>query len=452
MAFTRHLQKILPRSLWRSNPSNREHMTRPDPYRPVELTGLSRRGAACMNARNGTFLKRFTGLTFVLGVSWGIGTGCARPPLRSRDLPAAAGVSRAQALRLGDSVRAVLSRALADGAFPGAYAAVGTADGVVVEYGVGRLDAADETRPSATTIWDLASLTKVIGTTSAMLQLVGSGRVALDSPVVRYVPEWRAAGAERITVRQLLSHSSGLPAWRALYKEAATPLEAEQQLFATSPDTAAGVRYVYSDLGFIMLGKLIERVSGERLAAYDSAHVFAPLGMHETRYLPPAALLPRIAPTEEDPWRQRKVRGEVHDENAVRLGGVSGHAGLFSTGQDLARFARMYLRYGILDGVRVFDSSAVATFTRLQDSTVSRRALGWETPTGGNSAGTRLSPVAFGHTGFTGTSLWMDPSKGLFVLLLTNRVNPTRENRKIGGVRTALADAAVGALEDEGKR
>jgi CubicO group peptidase (beta-lactamase class C family) len=206
---------------------------------------------------------------------------------------------------------------------------------------------------------------------------------------------------------------------------------------------------VYSDLGFILLGKLVERVSGERLAPYDSAHVFAPLGMTDTRYLPPATLLPRIAPTEQDPWRQRKVRGEVHDENAVRLGGVSGHAGLFSTGQDLARFARMYLGFGTLEGVRVFDSVAVATFTRMQDSTISRRALGWETPTGGNSAGSRLSAAAFGHTGFTGTSLWMDPAQGVFVLLLTNRVNPTRENRKIAGVRTALADAAVGALRGD---
>ena len=375
--------------------------------------------------------------------------GCAKHDAGTRELSPVPGIARAQAQRLGDSVRAVLTRALADSAFPGAYAAVGTAEGVIVEYGVGRLDVADGSRPSATTMWDLASLTKVIGTTSAMIQLVGAGRVALDSPVVRYLPAWKAPGADRITVRHLLSHSSGMPAWRALYKEAATPEEAEQQLFATSPDTLPGVRYVYSDLGFILLGKLVEQVSGERLAQYDASHLFTPLGMTDTRYLPPADLLPRIAPTEQDPWRQTKVRGEVHDENAVRLGGVSGHAGLFSTGQDLARFARMYLRYGTLDGVRVFDSVAVATFTRMQDSTISRRALGWETPTGGNSAGSRLSPVAFGHTGFTGTSLWMDPAQGGFVLLLTNRVNPTRENRKIGGVRTALADAAVGALRGD---
>ena len=372
--------------------------------------------------------------------------GCVKRAAASLAAPAVPGITPEQALRLRDSVRAVLTRAISDSAFPGGYAAVGTADGVIAEYGVGRLDILDASRPSATTIWDLASLTKVIGTTSALMQLVGSGRVALDSPVVRYLPAWKAPRAELITVRHLLSHSSGMPAWRALYKEAATPEEAELQLFATSPDTVPGVRYVYSDLGFILLGKLVEQVSGERLAHYDSAHLFAPLGMSDTRYLPPASLLPRIAPTEQDPWRQRKVRGEVHDENAVRLGGVSGHAGLFSTGQDLTRFARMYLHHGILDGVRIFDSATVAVFTHMQDSTISRRALGWETPTAGNSAGSRLSPLAFGHTGFTGTSLWMDPATGVFVLLLTNRVNPTRENRKIGAVRTALANAAVGAL------
>ena len=354
------------------------------------------------------------------------------------------------AARVADSLRVVLQRAVADSAFPGAYAAVGTRDGVIAELGVGRLDAADATVPSATTIWDLASLTKVVGTTSAMITLVGTGRVALDSPVVRYLPEWRAPGARQITVRHLLSHNAGLPAWRALYKEAETREEALGQLFLTGPDTVPGVRHVYSDLGFILLGQLVERVTGQRLNTYDQRAVFGPLGMRETGYLPPASKRARIAPTEVDPWRQRHIRGEVHDENAARLEGVSGHAGLFSTGRDLTRFARMYLGWGALEGVRVFDSATVAAFIRVQDTTVSRRALGWETPTGGNSAGRRMSPVAFGHTGFTGTSLWMDPARGVFVLLLTNRVNPTRENRKIGGVRMALADAVAGALTGGG--
>jgi CubicO group peptidase (beta-lactamase class C family) len=279
-----------------------------------------------------------------------------------------------------------------------------------------------------------------------MLRLVGSGRVALDTPVVRYLPEWQVPGAGRVTVRHLLSHNAGLPAWRALYKEAATPEEAMALVLATPLDTVPGVRFVYSDLGFILLGRLVERVSGEPLVSYSPTHVFAPVGMRDTRFLPPASWKGRTAPTEQDPWRQRKVRGEVHDENGARLGGVAGHAGLFSTAHDLSRFARLYLNGGALDGVRVFDSTTVAAFTRVQDTTVSRRALGWETPTGRNSAGVRLTATAFGHTGFTGTSLWMDPERDLFVLLLTNRVNPTRQNLRIGAVRTGLADAVVGAL------
>jgi CubicO group peptidase (beta-lactamase class C family) len=378
-----------------------------------------------------------------------LGAACAPRPARPT-VPAGSGVTAAQARAVADSVQAVLDRAVADGAFPGAFAAVGTGAGVVAEYGAGRLDAAEARRPDRTTVWDLASLTKVVGTTSALLQLVGDGRVALDTPVVRYLPAWQAAGAQAVTVRHLLTHSSGLPAWRALYKEATTADEALRHVYATGPDTLPGVRYLYSDLGFILLGQLVERVSGMPLATYASARVFAPLGMRDTRYRPPTAWRGRIAPTEMDPWRQRLVRGEVHDENAFRLDGVAGHAGLFSSGRDLSRLAQLYLRQGALDGVRLFDSATVATFTRVQDPARSHRALGWETPTPGNSAGRRLSPRAFGHTGFTGTSLWMDPGRNLYVLLLTNRVNPTRENRKIGGVRTALADAVVGALEGAG--
>jgi len=368
------------------------------------------------------------------GCTWGMRT--ARP---ARD----PSVERARATVLRDSMAAVLRRAVADGAFPGAYAAVGTVNGVIADVGVGQLDRDDGARPNAGTVWDLASLTKVIGTTTAVMQLVQSGRVALDTPVVRYLPQWSAPNAATVTVRHLLTHSAGLPAWRPLYKEASSASEALQQVFATGPDTIPGVRFLYSDLGFILLGQLVERVSGMPLAQYDAANIFGPLRMSTTRYLPPSGWRRHVAPTEEDPWRQRHLRGEVHDENAARLDGVAGHAGLFSTGRDLANFARMYLGYGTLGGRRILDSTTVAAITRLQDSTISRRAIGWETPTGGNSAGRRLSPSAFGHTGFTGTSLWMDPSEGIFVLLLTNRVNPTRENRKIGAVRSALADAVV---------
>jgi CubicO group peptidase (beta-lactamase class C family) len=346
-----------------------------------------------------------------------------------------------------DSIVRVLDRAIADSAFPGAIAVVGRRDGEVTSYAVGRLDwPAQSPPPDERSLWDLASLTKVVGMTTAMMQLVEQDRVELDAPVVRYLPEFAGPGKERVTIRHLLTHSSGLPSWRPLYKEATTADTAVAIVFATAPDTVPGARMVYSDLGAILLGKVVERVTGEPLDVYLTRHVFGPLGMTSTMYRPDASLRARIAPTEFDPWRQRKIHGEVHDENAFMLGGVSGHAGLFSTAGDLARFARMMLSGGTLDGVRVLRGSTIAQFTAVQDPGLSHRALGWETPSGRNSAGARMSARAFGHTGFTGTSLWMDPEAGVFVILLSNRVNPSRQNTRIGLVRTALADAVMAAL------
>jgi CubicO group peptidase (beta-lactamase class C family) len=346
-----------------------------------------------------------------------------------------------------DSVARVLDRAVADSAFPGAYAAVGTAAGVLAEYGAGRIDwAADAPRPTRARSGTSRRSPRSWATTSAVMQLVGDGRVRSTRRSQRYLPDWTGPNKGRATVRHLLTHSSGLPAWRPLYKEATSPESALALVLATGLDTLPGARYVYSDLNFILLGTIVARVTGEPLDAYGARHVFAPLGMRDTRYAPDPRDRARTAPTEFDPWRQRHLRGEVHDENAYALGRVAGHAGLFSTGADLARLARAYLTAGSLDGRPVFDGRTLAEFTRVQDTTVSRRALGWETPTGGNSAGHYLSRRAFGHTGFTGTSLWMDPDRGVFVLLLTNRVNPTRMNTRIGRVRVALADAAMQAL------
>lgn len=373
-------------------------------------------------------------LVFVNGCAFGL-----RAPAVAKDKS----VPKPRAEVMRDSMRAVLERAVQDGAFPGAYAVIGTANGAIAEVGVGHLDSLDRQVPNAKTIWDMASLTKVLGTTSAVMQLVAQERIALDTPVVRYLPEWKAEGVNVITVRQLLTHSAGLPAWRPLYKEAGDSREAWDIIFATKPDTLPNIRYVYSDLGFILLGRLVQQMSGATLAEYDVTHIFAPLGMKDTRYLPPSSWRKRTAPTEIDPWRGRHIRGEVHDENAARLDGVSGHAGLFSSGRDLVRFAQMYLGHGRLNGHQVLDSTTMARFLQVQDTGISKRALGWETPTGGNSAGHRMSPMAFGHTGFTGTSVWIDPGNGLFVILLTNRVNPTRENRKIGAVRVELADVAL---------
>ena len=348
-----------------------------------------------------------------------------------------------------DALRGVLMPALADSAFPGAFAVVGRHDRVLAQLGVGQLDWEPSPVPDEHSLWDIASLTKVVGMTTAVMQLVEQGRVDLDAPLQRYLPGWTGTHKDRVRVRDVLTHSSGLPAWRPLYKEAASAESALALVYYTPLDTVPRLRMVYSDLGAILLGQLVERVSGMSLDAYLERHVFTPLGMRSTGYRPAPSLWPRVAPTEFDPWRQRELRGEVHDENAFALGGVSGHAGLFSSGHDMARFARMLLGGGSLDGVRVVGAETIRRFTARQDSALSHRALGWETATGSNSGGHRLSARAFGHTGFTGTSIWIDPERDIFIVLLTNRVNPTRQNPRIAAVRVALADSVLGALYPE---
>ncbi|HEX9582223.1 MAG TPA: serine hydrolase domain-containing protein [Gemmatimonadales bacterium] len=351
--------------------------------------------------------------------------------------------SRVDVPRLLRTVGTLLDAAVRDSAFPGAVAVVGTRDGVLVERAAGHLDWAPSDPVDAMTLWDLASLTKVVGLTTAVMQLVEQHAIDLDGPVARYLPEFRGAGKERVTVRHLLSHSAGLPAWRPLYQEAPDSDSALGLVFATPLDTAPGARMVYSDLGAILLGQMVHRVSGERFDRYVETRILAPLRMRETMFRPPPALRARVAPTEFDPWRGRQVRGEVHDENAFALGGVSSHAGLFSTARDLTRFARMLLAGGTLEGVSIVRPETIAAFTKVQDPSLSHRALGWETANGTNSGGHLLSSRAFGHTGFTGTSLWIDPANNLFILLLSNRVNPTRERRGIFAVRVALADAVL---------
>ena len=348
--------------------------------------------------------------------------------------------------RVYDTLRGNLDRAVADSAFPGAFAVVGTHDRILAEYGAGHLDWAPSPVPDDSTMWDMASLTKVIALTSAMMQLVERHEVDLDAPVQRYLPTWTGPGKEKVRVRDLLTHSSGLPAWRPLYKEATDAASALALAYATPLDTLPGVRMVYSDIGGILLGEIVRAVSGERIDQYFARHIAVPLRLHDSMFLPAPSLIPRIAPTEVDPWRQRHLRGEVHDENAAMLGGVSGHAGLFSSGRDLARIAQLYLNRGTLDGVQIWRPETIAEFTTVQDSMFSNRALGWETPTGKNSAGHLMTRPAFGHTGFTGTSIWIDPAHDVFVVLLTNRVNPTRANNKITAVRQAVADSVMAAL------
>jgi CubicO group peptidase (beta-lactamase class C family) len=313
---------------------------------------------------------------------------------------------------------------------------------------------ADDKRPVTTeTIYDLASLTKVIGLTTAAMMLVDSGKLDLDAPVQRYVPAFQGANKERVLIRHLLTHSSGMPAWRPLYAEAANREQALALVDTTALLRQPGDTFVYSDLGAIALTQAVEAITGRRLNEFLDAELFRPLGMTSTRFLPPENWRSRIAPTENDTvFRHRLLHGEVHDENAGRLGGVSGHAGLFSTAPDLARFAVWLLD---VRAARTPPSAAprrpsppiVQEFTRRQSIPAgSSRALGWDTPSENSSAGTKMGPNAFGHTGFTGTSIWLDPDRDLFIILLTNRVNPTRTNTRIFQVRRRVADLVNDAL------
>ncbi len=212
-----------------------------------------------------------------------------------------------------------------------------------------------------------------------------------------------------------------------------------------------GTDYMYSDLGIILLGEILQRVSGQPLEVFVQERVFGPLGMADTMYVPGEDLSPRIAPTEFDEWRDRLIQGEVHDENAFALGGVAPHAGLFSTAGDLARFCQMLVNGGVLEHHRIVSRQTVELFTRRAGTDDSMRALGWDTKSPEkSSAGSFFSPLSFGHTGFTGTSIWIDPDRELFLILLTNRVHPTRENALIRKARPAVADAAVLALVDDG--
>lgn len=374
-------------------------------------------------------------------------SGCATGARRPGAVPGGEPSARA----ITDSVRAVLLRGLADSAYPGAYAIVGSRSRTYASLGVGHLDWGVSSRPDENTMWDMASLSKVIGTTTAVMQLRDEGKLNLFDPVQKYIPEFTGKNKELVTVKHLLTHSSGLPSGRPLWREAHTPEEGFALAFQTPLDTVPGARMLYSDLSMIIMGKIVERVSGETLDGYLALHVFGPLGMTSTMYRPPAWMRQRIAPTERKGGSGELVYGHVHDENSYALGGVVGHAGLFSTAHDLAIFARMYLNGGVYGGVRIVSEEAVRTFTRVQDSTLSRRALGWETPTDSNSAGILLSSHAFGHTGFTGTSIWMDPDRDLFIILLSNRVNPTRARRRIYTLRAELADAVVEA-EDASRR
>ena len=382
--------------------------------------------------------------------------------------PASVGMS-AEGLARVDSI---IEAALADSAASGATLAIGRHGQLVSLKAFGELAYGSGRPVTTTSIWDMASVSKVVGTTTAAMMLVGDGLLDLDAPVVSYLPDWSRGDdrKSRVTVRQLLLHRTGLPPFRRWFLDIAG-VDAYKAAAADEPlDLEPGVETIYSDIGVMTLAWVIEEVAQQSLDDFLNDRLWQPLGMRETRYNPAATLRPRIAATEMDStWRHELVWGRVHDENADAMGGVAGHAGLFSTAVDLSVFARMMLNGGVSPACRpgeiagepcpvaragaqrLVEPSVLEMFTTRHDGT-SSRALGWDTPSPRSSGGDYVTPSAYGHTGYTGTSIWLDPELDLWVILLTNRVHPTRENQKHIPLRRAVHDAAVLAITDQAIR
>ena len=360
--------------------------------------------------------------------------------------PLSVGLDPELPARLDSIVRAGLEQ----GAAPGAALAVGRFGRLVHLKGYGAIHyAADAPAVDPTTIYDLASLTKVVATTTAAMILEEEGKLDLSRTVQSYLPEFDAPDKAPITVRMLLTHRGGLEAFAPLWRDTKGRGEYLTQINMRPLRGAPGSLVVYSDWDFVLMGLVIERITGTTLDAFVAARVFGPLGMSSTRFTPDttdAAVMRRVVYTALDTLRGQ-LHGSVHDPNAWALGGVAGHAGLFGSARDLAVFAQMLLNGGTYAGTRIVKPTTVARWTSSQDP-ASSRALGWDTPSAVSSAGRYFSPRSFGHTGYTGTSMWIDPERGLFVVLLMNRVNARGEATRHVQLRRDVADAVQSSLRD----
>ncbi len=343
----------------------------------------------------------------------------------------------------------VVKQAIAEGRLPGCVIAVVRQGKMGFHKAFGHRAILPDREPmTVDTVFDLASLTKPVATATAVMILMEQGRLRLDDSPTRHLPEFTGHGKERITVEQLLLHTSGLIADNPLADYEHDPETAWKRICDLKPLASPGERFIYSDVGFIVLGKLVERVSGESLDRFARRHIYEPLGMTETRFVPDEMLHRRIAPTELRMGRW--LRGEVHDPRAARLGGVAGHAGLFSTADDLAVFVQMLLDGGLGNGRRILDGKTVAEMTRPRQVPGGLRALGWDVETAySGNRGERFPVGSFGHTGFTGTSIWIDPASKTGVIFLSNRVHPDGKgnvNRLRGDVATFVAEALIPPL------
>ncbi len=340
---------------------------------------------------------------------------------------------------------AILRQAVSAHAFPAAAISVTWHGKLVALKAFGRFTydpQAPETEPQ--TIFDLASVSKVVATTAMAMILYRRGDLDLDMPVRNILPEFTGEDPRRdeVTLRMLLAHSSGLPAYEKLFERARTCDELLRAVYETPLAADPGSVSAYSDIGFIVLGEALARIADEPLDRFCQANIFGPLGMASTSFCPPAGTRASIPPTADDHWfRQRIIQGEVHDENASVLGGIAGHAGVFAPAGDVALFAE-----AILNG-KLVRPQTVALFTRREVSPANTsRALGWDTPSQPSQSGKYFSPSSFGHLGYTGTSLWIDPERQLSVTLLTNRTWPDNRNQAIQQVRPTFHDAIAEAL------
>lgn len=343
--------------------------------------------------------------------------------------PADAGLSSEKL----QQIDAIVQEGLEQKKMPGCVLLVGRRDKIALlkAYGNKRLEPTAEAM-TTDTVFDLASLTKPIATATSVMILLDQGKLKLEEPVATYLPEFAAGGKEKVTVRQLLIHISGLIPDNSIKDYDDGPERALQRVFALRPLTPPGERFAYSDMNFVVLGELVRKLSGQSVHEFSSDHIFHPLGMSETNFLPSEGLKQRAAPTEkrDGKWMQ----GEVHDPRAFKLGGIAGHAGLFSTAEDLAIYASMMLGRGERGGKRILSDETWKLMTVPNKVSARRtsgkeyeglRGLGWDIQTGYSSnRGETFSPAAFGHGGFTGTALWIDPEKDLFLIFLSNRVHP----------------------------
>ena len=328
-----------------------------------------------------------------------------------------------------------MESAIKDSAWPGGVLLAAKNGNIFYHKGHGFHTYESKKPVRSSDIFDLASITKVISTTSGIMKLVDKNKIDLDKPVVSYLPNFKGKKKKykkqksEITVRDLLSHSSGLPAFKQYFKMEKTREVILENIYDTEPVREKGDTTIYSDVGAIMLGELIEKASGFPLDIFVDSLIFKPLGMGTTFYNPPEEKIKRVIPTEIDP-KGNLIHGYVHDENAHSLGGVAGHAGLFSTAKDLAIFSQMMLNKGLYGWKRIFKQETVDLFTKRANLvSQSSRCLGWDSPSGASSGGVYLSDASYGHGGYTGTTLWIDPDNEIIVILLTNAVHPNRKNK-----------------------